>query len=225
MQLMTEQVERGYRLLARPFVSLFKLLGFSPNAVTLIGLVLGVAVGYLIYIGERWPALAVYILMMILDHADGQLARITGKSSPFGAFFDGVADRLRIPVILVAVSAWLFRGDPDVLWLYLGFGVNAVVLLNAIVGQQVGQAEPDAGTKQRVRSGKSLDHGPRRLAVALMNLDLADWLNNSVLLILFLALNRLDLYLWVTLFAGGYAILMKIVRQYLLQRVLRGESA
>ena len=44
---------------------------------------------------------------------------------------------------------------------------------------------------------------------------------SSLSLIVFLAADRLDLYLWITLVFGCYALLMKVLRQYLLQRMLR----
>jgi phosphatidylglycerophosphate synthase len=224
MKPMTKQVERCYRLLAAPLVPLFNVLGFSPNAVTSLGLLIGVGVGWLIYDGRHWPALAAFFLMMVLDHVDGQLARLTGKSSAFGGFFDAVTDRMRIPVIVLAISAWLFRGDGDVAWLYLGFCTNAVMLINALVGMQGMMTEPTDEAKQKVRDSRNLDSGVRRLASGVMNLDLADWLNNSLVLIVCLALGRLDLYLWVTLVSGSYSIVMQILRQYLLQRMVRSSS-
>jgi len=225
MRLLSRQSEALYRVLARPFVAAFKLLRISANAVTLLGLGLGLAVGYLIYDGQTWYALGLFVLMMVLDHADGQLARATGTASPFGAFLDGVVDRLRTPIFLIAISALLHRETGDLSWIWLGFVANALILLNALVFMQGARFDTDAERKAQIKETEQYDRGPRRVAVAIMNLDLVEWVNNSVLLILFLALERLDLYLWVTVVCGAYAMLMKILRQYLLQRMLPKRTA
>jgi phosphatidylglycerophosphate synthase len=220
MRSLSRQSEAFYRVLARPFVHLFKLLRISANAVTLLGLGLGLAVGYLIYDGQTWYALGLFVLMMVLDHADGQLARATGTASPFGEYLDGVVDRVRTPIFLISISALLYRETGEISWVWLGFSANALVLLNALVFMQGARLETDTESKAQIKEQQQFDRGPRQVAVAIMNLDLVDWVNNSVLLILFLALQRLDLYLWVSVASGAYAILMKVLRQYLLQRLL-----
>ena len=131
---------------------------------------------------------------------------------------------MRIPIVLLAITAYLYGSDGGVRWLYVGFVVNSLILLNALIGLQARSVEPAGEDKQQVRERQGYDRGLRRIAVAVMNLDLVDWLNNSVLLILFLALDRLDLYLWTSLVFGLYAVLMKIARQYLLHRILSKPS-
>ena len=76
-----------------PLVNFFDFLGFSPNAITILGFMITVVAGVLIasqyfLIGE--------LLMLgggALDLIDGGLARRKGKASKFGAFLDSVIDR------------------------------------------------------------------------------------------------------------------------------------
>ena len=73
--IMEKIIQPIYRNMAKPFVLVFAKLKFHPNAVTLIGLGLSVIVGLLITQGLLRIAIVFYILMVIMDHADGQLAR------------------------------------------------------------------------------------------------------------------------------------------------------
>ena len=69
----------------------FHRLRKSPNFVTLFSLSFGVASGLLFAKGEYYYVLAAAILlelMIIFDCADGQLARMSGMSSPFGKTLD-----------------------------------------------------------------------------------------------------------------------------------------
>jgi phosphatidylglycerophosphate synthase len=66
-----------------------------PNALTTLGLASGLAAAALFATGRpasmNWGA-GVFVLSAILDHADGELARLTGKTSAFGHAYDRIAD-------------------------------------------------------------------------------------------------------------------------------------
>ncbi|HEY5712788.1 MAG TPA: CDP-alcohol phosphatidyltransferase family protein [Allosphingosinicella sp.] len=70
--------------------------GISPNAVSVVSGLLVVA-GALAYTRISWPAgvllgLTCHMLWHIVDGADGDLARMTGKASATGELVDGVCD-------------------------------------------------------------------------------------------------------------------------------------
>ncbi len=67
--------------------------GFCANAVTLAGLVIGLAGAGLIALGYYGFALVLVILSRIADGLDGAVARAT-KPTDFGGYFDIVADFL-----------------------------------------------------------------------------------------------------------------------------------
>jgi phosphatidylglycerophosphate synthase len=72
-------------------------LGLTPNAVTLIGMVLGIVAGHLFYYRGPAPALigaALLVTAETLDSADGQLARMSGRFSDIGRILDGLASNL-----------------------------------------------------------------------------------------------------------------------------------
>ena len=82
--------------LAARLVPLFARLGIAPNAVSLAGVALGIAAGFAYYHFQDWRyAFAGFALMLawhVLDGADGQLARLTGRQSALGGVLDGICD-------------------------------------------------------------------------------------------------------------------------------------
>lgn len=89
----------------------------SPDAVTVVAIVIGVAAGHLFfYNSPRLNALGLLLFVVsdIFDSADGQLARMRGTSTRRGRILDGVGDNIRfanlyahlLARLLVAGGAW-----------------------------------------------------------------------------------------------------------------------
>jgi len=86
-----------HRPLARRVVDLLVHTPITPNQVTLIAALIGIAAGIALGFGTRGPGmmLASGILLfaaVVLDCCDGQLARRKGISSTYGAILDGIGD-------------------------------------------------------------------------------------------------------------------------------------
>ena len=81
--------------LISPIARLFLRLGISPDAVTITG-TLGVAFGALFFFprGELLAGVLVITAFVFSDLLDGHMARLSGKSSAWGAFLDSTLDRL-----------------------------------------------------------------------------------------------------------------------------------
>lgn len=80
--------------LAKAVVRQIKGLPVSPNALTALGMLVGIASGFLYAEGSRSSMVAGSLLFMVavwMDHVDGEFARATGKTSKFGHYFDHVA--------------------------------------------------------------------------------------------------------------------------------------
>src|SRR6195952_1521572 len=78
-----------------PFVNLFIRLGISPDAITLVGTA-GVVAGALIFFPQGHLLAGVLFITVFIfsDLIDGAMARLSGRSSTFGAFFDSTLDRI-----------------------------------------------------------------------------------------------------------------------------------
>jgi phosphatidylglycerophosphate synthase len=100
-----------------------RALRLTPTFITVIGAVVGVAGGALLY--DRRLALAGFALIMlhsILDSSDGQLARMTGQVTELGRLLDGLGGYVTHAAIYIAImTASLARG------------VGATVLLWAVL--------------------------------------------------------------------------------------------
>src|SRR5918999_275139 len=83
-----------YHPLAYRLALLLRPTGISPNAVSVIGMLL-VWAAAAAYAGLAWPqsvaiGLALHLSWHVVDGADGDLARLTSRSSPTGELVDGV---------------------------------------------------------------------------------------------------------------------------------------
>jgi CDP-diacylglycerol--glycerol-3-phosphate 3-phosphatidyltransferase len=69
-------------------------LGIRANTVTVLGFFLTVVGAALLATAQPGPALVVLLLGTLCDTLDGQLARVAGGGTRFGAFLDSTLDRL-----------------------------------------------------------------------------------------------------------------------------------
>ncbi len=87
----------------------------SPNKVSLAVFVLSLTPLYF-YVSNN-PFLAGILVQTasILDGVDGELARILGKTSKFGAFIDGIFDRIADILIIIGASyfSYFYLGKND----------------------------------------------------------------------------------------------------------------
>jgi len=81
--------------------------GVSANALTIAGMLLGVAAALLAAAGLPVAAVAVLWLSGLIDAADGTLARLT-QATPLGAILDITFDRV-VEIAMIVALAWRFR--------------------------------------------------------------------------------------------------------------------
>ena len=110
-----------------PFVNLFVRLGISPDAVTLVG-TLGVTAGALVFFpqGKLLTGVLVITAFVFSDLVDGAMARVTGRTSKFGAFFDSTLDRIGDGAIFGGLV--LYFAGPGDSYLYLCLTLYCLVM-------------------------------------------------------------------------------------------------
>lgn len=81
----------------------------NPNALTFIGLLINIGCGVLYGYGMFFRAGLLMILANIFDMLDGQVARLRGRVTRFGAFFDSVIDRYSDIIVYVGIMVFYAR--------------------------------------------------------------------------------------------------------------------
>lgn len=95
-------------------------LRLTPTILTLIGLALGIAAGFYFYDNQSNTSLligsALFILAGIFDSSDGQMARMGGKSTPFGLVLDGLCDNVVFLSVYVGNTLTLMPAYGPWIW-------------------------------------------------------------------------------------------------------------
>lgn len=97
--------ERVFRPLAHPLVLVFARLRVPPPVVVAFAGAAGVAAAVELGQGSLLAAATLVQLKTLLDNADGQLARLTGRTSAFGRYLDSEVDLL-VNAALFAALGW-----------------------------------------------------------------------------------------------------------------------
>ncbi len=112
--------DRGQKIIytiINPMVKGLIKIGFTPNGITFIGLLLNVAVSILFILGAEegnrgdlsyigWAG-ALILFAGLFDMLDGQVARLGNMSSTFGALFDSVLDRYSELILFMGICYYL----------------------------------------------------------------------------------------------------------------------
>lgn len=181
------------RKISRLFTKVFLLLGFSPNAITMVSTVIGllaaVGFGFGTYAAGLTAAI-LFQLAAVIDCCDGEVARLTFTESPFGAWLDIVMDNIVHMAIFagIAVGAYLRVAGSDDAWIPLVLGATAVVgngssFVLVSIAQKIKAA---SGWKTRAHAAWS--------DFMLKNVASRDF---SVVVLLFALINKLDWFLWI----------------------------
>lgn len=132
----------------------------SPDAVTLVGTA-GTCVGALaFYPRESWVAgTLVIVLFVFSDLIDGTMARMSGRSGPWGAFLDSTLDRVADGAVFGAVLLGL---------VHAGDALGAYAALACLVGGGVVSYAKARAESIGVECNVGIAERAERLAVALL---------------------------------------------------------
>lgn len=106
----------------------------TPNQVTTARLLTGIAAAVVIGAGSPlWQHVgaAVFVLSVVLDRADGDLARLTGRTSASGHRYDMIADSVSNALVLIGLGIGLRDGGFGLLSVPMGLmaGVSVAAIL------------------------------------------------------------------------------------------------
>ena len=110
------------RAKVRPLVLGLDRMGLTPNAVSVIGLLISFLAAWIASRGDLFFGAIVLIVGSGFDMLDGDLARLQGKESKAGAFLDSNFDRL--------AESGLFAG---LAWFYMTLAYNDMAALMCLL--------------------------------------------------------------------------------------------
>jgi phosphatidylglycerophosphate synthase len=148
-----------------PLSSALVRLGARPAHVTLGGLVLAIASAWFIARGSYAAGVlggVLYYTSMIFDCSDGEVARLTLRDSPFGAWLETIVDYLTYGLVLFAlVTAADGRSDAAALRLAASLALGGSLVVIAVAGylrHRVAAADPgqfdDASARAMASAGR-----------------------------------------------------------------------
>jgi len=120
-------------LSARVTPLLSRYVWIRPWMVTVFSAGAGLAAGVLFAMGWPLPAGVVGAVSQVLDGVDGQLARLTGRETRYGAFLDSVLDRYADGAMVMGIIVYAAKASPAAfLWLVLSVGALALFGSNLV---------------------------------------------------------------------------------------------
>jgi phosphatidylglycerophosphate synthase len=162
--------ERIFRPLAHPLVLLLARLRVPPPLVVVAAGAAGIAAAVELGRGSLLAAALLVQLKTLLDNADGQLARLTGRTSAFGRYLDSEVDLL-VNAALFAALGWRVGHAALVLAGFLA--LTSVLSLNfnaeRLSRAATAEPEPEHGPTALLRWIYGLVYAPQdRLAEAIV---------------------------------------------------------
>src|ERR1051325_1472117 len=120
------------RKVSRWFTRMFLVAGFSPNAITVVASLIGLAAAAAFGVGTYSAGIIAALLFQlaaIIDCCDGEVARLTFTESPFGAWLDIAMDNIVHMAIFagIAVGSYLHLAGNEEAWVPLALGAAAVL--------------------------------------------------------------------------------------------------
>jgi CDP-diacylglycerol---glycerol-3-phosphate 3-phosphatidyltransferase len=125
----------------RPLARLFIRLGFTPDWLTLTGLMMNIGATAAFAVGElRWGA-AIMLAAGVCDILDGQVAREGRKETKFGALLDSTTDRYSEIFIYFGIGAYFIRANEWIACGVLFFALCGSLMVSYVRARAEGLGE------------------------------------------------------------------------------------
>ncbi len=103
-------------------------IGFTPNTLTVLGLIFSIISAYLFYEGMYILGASIIILIGACDILDGALARELNKATDVGGIIDSTIDRYSDLIIFFALFLNLYNNDIKIIYIETKFWVLIAIL-------------------------------------------------------------------------------------------------
>lgn len=173
-------------------------VGVHPNILTTIGVTINVASGVLFGLGEFFWAGIVLIVANLFDMLDGNVARLTGNVTRFGAFLDSTLDRVSDIVVFLGIMLFYARYTPE--HSLLNVFLAGVGLMGSVLVSYTTSRAENVGIKSSV----GFLQRPERIVLFIIGALSTHWDSNN-----FLA-NRMPQVLWVLAIGSFWTFLHRM---------------
>lgn len=102
----TDYLKKGALRTIEPAISFLARHNVSPNAITTVGTLLTIAAGVVYGTGHIMTAGWLMGVTAFFDVVDGEVARRTGRSTVFGAFYDSTLDRIADGALMAGLTVF-----------------------------------------------------------------------------------------------------------------------
>lgn len=129
--MLNQKIRGAWDVFMRPIGRGLMKTGVSPDAITIMGVVIQAISSFFILEGRLFVAGVVATIAGLFDTLDGAVAKARDRKSTFGALLDSTTDRLSDALFFLPLI-WLYGVRPDVseredLWV-VGLAMAALVL-------------------------------------------------------------------------------------------------
>src|SRR3954470_6680432 len=159
---MLERFRAVFARIFTPVARFFLRLGISPDAVTVVGTA-GVCAGALVFFpsGHFLVGVLVCTAFVFSDIVDGLMARLSGRSSSWGAFLDSTLDRFGDAAVFAGLALY-YAGPGDSLPL------TALALYCLVLGSITSYARARAESLGMQAKGGIAERADRLVAILVM---------------------------------------------------------
>ncbi len=132
MKLVPPGLERRFFAIVDPFIGGLVRMGVRPNTITTIGL--GLVIASAVAFGMGSIKLGGFLLLLsgLVDTFDGAVARRTGATSKFGAFYDSTLDRIGDGATFIGIGLY-FMTAPDIAYRNVAVVLCMVAIVTSLV--------------------------------------------------------------------------------------------
>lgn len=193
-------IGRGAMAIINAMVRWIAFAGIPPNVLTTVGVTINVGCGVLFGFGEFFWAGIVLIIANLFDMLDGNVARLTGNVTRYGAFLDSSLDRVSDMVCFVGIMMFYGTNNPQhsMLNVFLaGVGLIGSVMVSYTTARSEGLG---------IKSNVGFLQRPERMVLFIIGaLSTWDWSSTN-----FFA-NRMTQVLWVLAVGSFWTFIQRML--------------
>jgi CDP-diacylglycerol--glycerol-3-phosphate 3-phosphatidyltransferase len=129
---LTAAAQQGYKATTRPVTEWLIRAGVRPNTITTVGALVVIVSAIAFGLGAVRLGAGLLLLSGIIDTLDGDVARATGQTTKFGAFYDSTLDRVGDGASFIGIAAFLLSA-PGIRFPLLGAVICMIAVLASLL--------------------------------------------------------------------------------------------